>query len=276
MAERLQKLLSAAGLGSRRKLEAEIADGALVVNGKVASLGDKADVGDRIRYADRRYRVMPVERSDFRLIAYNKPEGRVTTRSDEQGRPTVFEQLPKLKGSRWVTIGRLDINTCGLLMFTDNGDLAHGLMHPSSGVEREYACRVRGPVADEHVKQLMDGVELDDGPARFQRCWYDGGSDNNQWFRVVLSEGRNREVRRMWTALGYQLSRLIRVRYGPVELPSSLRAGKFADVEDDVVRQLQTLAGTKSSGASLTLVADVGRRPNTAKGRKQPTRLGRR
>lgn len=268
MAERLQKLLARAGLGSRRKLESEISAGALVLNGRVAVLGDKAVSGDRIRYANKRYRVVLSARRDFRLIAYHKPEGRVTTRADEQNRPTVFEHLPKLKDARWVAIGRLDINTSGLLLFTDNGDLAHGLMHPSSGIEREYACRIRGPVSDEHLRELHDGVELDDGPARFQRCWFDGGSDNNQWYRVVLSEGRNREVRRMWMALGYQVSRLIRVRYGPVDLPAYVRAGKFIDVDDGLVTQLQSLAGLPAKGVSqLRLVADT---PQRGRGRNSP------
>ncbi|OED35354.1 hypothetical protein AB833_30815 [Chromatiales bacterium (ex Bugula neritina AB1)] len=276
MTERLQKLLARAGLGSRRKLEADIVAGQMVINGKPAVLGDKAAVGDRIRYADRRYRVVMSDRRDFRLIAYHKPVGRVTTRSDEQRRPTVFDHLPRLRESRWVAIGRLDINTSGLLLFTDNGDLAHGLMHPSSEVEREYACRIRGPVSDEDLRKLHEGIELDDGPARFQRCWFDGGTDNNQWYRVVLTEGRNREVRRMWMELGYQVSRLIRVRYGPVELPGYVRAGKFVDVEDGLVTHLQSLAGLSVRGqAQMRLVPDTvsrGRRGGPAssatKGRK--------
>lgn len=278
MAERLQKLLARAGLGSRRKLDADIAAGALVINGRIAVLGDKAASGDKIRYADKRYRVVQSERRDFRLIAYHKPEGRVTTRSDEQNRPTVFEHLPRLKGSRWVAIGRLDINTSGLLLFTDNGDLAHGLMHPSSEVEREYACRIRGPVSDEDIRQLHNGVELDDGPARFQRVMFDGGSDNNQWYRVVLSEGRNREVRRMWMALGYQVSRLIRVRYGPVELPAYVRAGKFIDVDEGLVTHLQSVAGLSIRGETqLRLVHDSVSRGRTrnrpgAKTRRPPGR----
>jgi len=230
----------------------------MVLNGRVAVLGDKTGAGDRIRYGDRRYRVVMSASQDFRLISYHKPEGRVTTRSDEQNRPTVFEHLPRLRGGRWIAVGRLDINTSGLLLFTDNGDLAHGLMHPSSEVEREYACRIRGPVSDEHVRQLHEGVELEDGTARFQRCWFDGGTDNNQWFRVVLSEGRNREVRRMWMSLGYQVSRLIRVRYGPVELPAYLRAGKFMDVDEGLVIHLQQMAGLPARGkAQLRLVPDT-------------------
>ncbi len=272
MAERLQKLLANSGLGSRRKLEADIAAGSLIINGRVAVLGDKAASGDRIRYGERRYRVVLSERRDYRLIAYHKPEGRVTTRSDEQNRPTVFEHLPRLKDSRWVAVGRLDINTSGLLLFTDNGDLAHGLMHPSSEVEREYACRIRGPVSDEDVRKLHDGVELEDGHARFQRVWFDGGTDNNQWFRVVLSEGRNREVRRLWMALGYQVSRLIRVRYGPVELPAYVRAGKFMDVEEGLVTHLQTMAGLSVRGETqLRLVHDSG-----ARGRGRPGQRGKR
>ena len=206
------------------------------------------------------------------VIAYHKPEGKVTTRSDERNRPTVFQDLPRLKSSRWVAIGRLDFNTTGLLLFTDNGDLANGLMHPSSEVEREYACRVRGPVSDEDLRKLHDGIELEDGIAKFQRCWFDGGTDNNQWYRVVLTEGRNREVRRVWATLGYQLSRLIRVRYGPVELPGWLRAGKITDVEEGLLTHLYEVAGIsqKHTDAPLKLEYDAVRR-----GRK-PTRGGRR
>lgn len=244
MSERLQKLMARAGLGSRRSLEADITNGAVYLNAQPAKLGDRAQAGDRIRYGQRRYRVVLSANPDFRLIAYHKPEGRVTTRADEQNRPTVFEHLPRLKGSRWIAVGRLDINTSGLLLFTNDGEFAHKLMHPSSEIEREYACRIRGPVAEADVQALQDGIELDDGPARFQRCWFDGGSDNNQWFRVVLSEGRNREVRRMWTSLGYQVSRLIRVRYGPIELPGYVRAGKFIDVDEHLVAQLRQATGT--------------------------------
>ncbi len=270
MAERIQKLLARAGLGSRRKLEADIAAGQVTLNSRPAELGMKADVGDRLRYDHKRYRVVTATRQDFRLIAYHKPEGRVTTRSDEQNRPTVFEHLPRLKGSRWVAIGRLDINTSGLLLFTDNGDLAHRLMHPSAEVEREYACRIRGVVEDDHIRQLHQGVELDDGPARFQRCWFDGGTDNNQWYRVVLSEGRNREVRRLWMSLGYQVSRLIRVRYGPVKLPPYVRVGKFADVEERLVSELVSAAGLSSNRDSqLRLVNDTGTRGRPRSGRRR-------
>ncbi len=251
MAERLQKLMARAGLDSRRKIDAAISAGAIVLNGQPAKLGDKASAGDRIRYDGKRYRVLESGARPARVIAYHKPEGRVTSRSDERNRPTVFEHLPRLKSSRWVAVGRLDFNTTGLLLFTDNGDLANGLMHPSSEVEREYACRVRGPVSDEDLKKLHDGVELEDGIARFQRCWFDGGSDNNQWYRVVLSEGRNREVRRMWAALGYQLSRLTRVRYGPVELPSWLRAGKITDVEDGLLTHLYQIAKVSQRSESV-------------------------
>ncbi|MEM7257739.1 MAG: pseudouridine synthase [Pseudomonadota bacterium] len=257
MAERIQKLMARAGLGSRRKLEADISAGEVVLNGQTAELGMKAQQGDRIRYANKRYRVAADSRPDFKLIAYHKPEGVVTTRADEQNRKTVFEHLPRLRSGRWIAIGRLDINTSGLLLFTDNGDFAHAMMHPSSEIEREYACRIRGPVDEDHVRQLTDGVELDDGPARFQRCWYDGGSENNQWYRVILSEGRNREVRRLWTACGYQVSRLIRVRYGPVKLPAYIRAGRFADLEGPLVSELMSLCGMSSRNLSqLRLVSD--------------------
>ena len=272
MAERLQKLMARAGLDSRRKIEAAITAGDVVVNGQPAGLGDKAEAGDRIRFAGKRYRVTESSVRPARVIAYHKPEGRVTTRSDERNRPTVFEHLPRLKSSRWIAIGRLDFNTSGLLLFTDNGDLANGLMHPSSEVEREYACRVRGMVEDEHLKNLMEGIELEDGPAKFQRCWFDGGTNNNQWYRVVLSEGRNREVRRMWAALGYQLSRLTRVRYGPVNLPAWLRAGKITDIEDGLLTHLYEAAGVtppKHADAELRLEFE-----STGRGRRSVSKRG--
>ena len=272
MSERLQKLMARAGIDSRRKIETAITAGEIVLNGKVAELGAKAEPGDRLRYAGKRYRIAQGSAQTARVIAYHKPEGKVTTRSDERNRPTVFDDLPRLKSSRWVAIGRLDFNTTGLLLFTDNGDLAHGLMHPSSEVEREYACRVRGPVSDEDLRKLHEGIELEDGLAKFQRCWFDGGTDNNQWYRVILTEGRNREVRRVWATLGYQLSRLIRVRYGPVELPGWLRAGKITDVEEGLLTHLYEVAGIsqKHTDAPLRLEYDAVRR-----GRK-PTRGGRR
>lgn len=271
MAERLQKLMARAGIDSRRKIETAISAGEIVLNGQVASLGAKVEVGDRVRFAGNRYRVLESVRP-VRIIAYHKPEGRVTTRSDERNRPTVFEHLPRLRSSRWVAVGRLDFNTTGLLLFTDSGDLANALMHPSSQIEREYACRVRGPVSEEDIKKLMEGVELEDGIARFQRCWFDGGTDNNQWYRVILSEGRNREVRRMWAALGYQLSRLTRVRYGPVELPSWLRAGKITDIDDGLLTHLYEVAkmSPKKAESALRLELDSARRGRRtlARGRK--------
>ncbi len=271
MSERLQKLMARAGIESRRKIESAITAGEIVLNGEVATLGAKAEAGDRLRYAGKRYRVAQGSAETARVIAYHKPEGKVTTRSDERNRPTVFQDLPRLKSSRWVAIGRLDYNTSGLLLFTDNGDLANGLMHPSSEVEREYACRVRGPVSDEDLKRLHDGIELEDGIAKFQRVWFDGGTDNNQWYRVVLTEGRNREVRRVWATLGYQLSRLIRVRYGPVDLPGWLRAGKITDVEEGLLTHLYEVAGIspKHTEAPLRLEFDStrrGRKP--ARGRR--------
>jgi 23S rRNA pseudouridine2605 synthase len=274
MSERLQKLMARAGLGSRRSLETDITQGEVFLNGQLARLGDRAQVGDRIRYGQRRYRVVLSANPDFRLIAYHKPEGRVTTRSDEQNRPTVFEHLPRLKDSRWIAVGRLDINTSGLLLFTTSGDLAHKLMHPSSEIEREYACRIRGPVSEEHLKALQEGIELEDGPARFQRCWFDGGTENNQWYRVVLSEGRNREVRRMWTSLGYQVSRLIRVRYGPVELPGHVRVGKFIDVADHLVEQLQQMTGLSpaKTGSKTTGRKQAAGRRGTEQRLERPTK----
>jgi len=264
MSERLQKLMARAGIESRRKIETAIESGEIVLNGQVATLGAKVTAGDKLRFGGKRYRVVQGGSKPPRVIVYHKPEGRVTSRNDEHNRPTVFDDLPRLKSSRWVAVGRLDYNTTGLLLFTDDGDLANGLMHPSSNIEREYACRVRGEVSEEHIRELCEGIKLEDGVAKFQRCWFDGGTANNQWYRVIITEGRNREVRRMWATLGYQLSRLTRVRYGPVSLPPWLRAGKFADLDASELAELHEASTLekKLETPTLQLVMDRVRRNN--------------
>lgn len=229
MAERIQKLLAAAGLGSRRGIEGWLADGRLKVNGKVARLGDRAEPSDRFEL-DGQVLVLRAQAAQGSgapaVLLYHKPVGEVTTRHDPQGRPTVFERLPAAPGGRWVVIGRLDVNTSGLLLFTNDGELAHRLMHPSFGVERRYLVRVRGTPGKELEQQLRAGLQLEDGPARFERIEPAGRSDGHAWYQVALREGRNREVRRLFEAAGHEVSRLKRLAYGPFELPEDLPAGQ--------------------------------------------------
>lgn len=230
MSEKIQKVLARVGLGSRRSMEDWILEGRVSVNGSVAKLGDRVIETDILKVDGRPIRFSMAEDAARRVIIYNKPEGEVCTRTDPEGRPTVFEKLPRLKGERWVAIGRLDINTQGLILFTTDGDFANRLMHPSSNVEREYAVRVRGEVTDQMVENLLSGVELLDGLAKFDQILDSGGEASNHWYHVVLTEGRKREVRRMWESQGVQVSRLIRVRYGTVTLPPSLKSGKWAEL----------------------------------------------
>lgn len=247
MTVRLQKLLATAGVGSRRQVEQWIADGRLSVAGRVAKLGDRAGPGDEICLDGRRLELGPPQAAAGQVLIYHKPLGEVTTRRDPQDRPTVFERLPPPAQGRWIVVGRLDVNTSGLLLFTTDGDLAHRLMHPSSCIEREYLVRVRGRPDGDAIRRLLHGVPLEDGPATFDRVIEESpprgeAAAHNASYRVVLHEGRNREVRRMWEAVGYGVSRLLRVRYGPIELPRDLRAGESRLLDDRGTAQL-LLAG---------------------------------
>ena len=241
--ERLQKVLANAGFGSRREIEGWIKEGRIEINDRVAQLGDRVKPDDRIKL-DRRVvqagRLAPAKRQ---VILYNKPEGEVVTRSDPEGRPTVFSRLPRLKSGRWIAVGRLDINSAGLLLFTTDGELANRLMHPSQLIEREYAVRVLGSVDEGMLKRMTSGIELDDGPARFEDIVESGGSGANKWFHVVIMEGRNREVRRLWEAVGVRVSRLIRVRFGPIKLGNPLFAGHWRELEPDELKLLLKTAG---------------------------------
>ena len=228
--EKLQKILAGAGLGSRREIERWINDGRVSVNDAKATLGDRASVTDTIMVDGKTIRLDSYTSGIRRVIAYNKPEGEICSRSDEQGRPTVFDKLPKLKGDRWVSIGRLDLNTSGLLLFTNDGELASRLMHPSHEIEREYAVRVMGDITPAKIKKLVDGVQLEDRMARFTDVVDSGGTGINHWFHVCLLEGRNREVRRLWESQGLTVSRLKRVRFGSMIIPDHLRQGKFQEL----------------------------------------------
>ena len=240
---RLQKALAEAGLGSRREIEGWIREGRVRVNGQLAKLGDRVTPADRVRVdgADVKRRSPRTARPV--VLAYHKPEGEVVTRRDPEGRPTIFRRLPGIRDGRWIAVGRLDLNTAGLLLVTNHGELANRLMHPSRRIEREYAVRIHGQVADATLKQLVNGIELDDGPARFEEIVESGGSGANQWFHVLLCEGRNREVRRLWEAAGCEVSRLKRVRFGNVILGARPLPGQWRELTDEEVDGLMALAG---------------------------------
>ena len=242
--ERLQKILAARGLGSRREIEGWIEAGRVRLNGQPARLGDRAKPGDRIQVDRREIRVGGVQSQPLRqVIAYNKPQGELVTRNDPKGRRTVFGQLPRVRNGRWVAVGRLDINTSGLLLLTTDGELANRLMHPSREIEREYSVRVLGKVTESSLTRLTTGVELEDGPARFERIEEAGGSGANHWYKVVLKEGRNREVRRLWETVDVAVSRLIRLRYGNVEMGPRLFVGNWRKLETEELEGLLALAG---------------------------------
>ncbi|HJR11860.1 MAG TPA: pseudouridine synthase [Rhodanobacteraceae bacterium] len=251
--ERLHKVLANAGLGSRRMLEQRIAGGEINVNGAAAETGSSVRAGDRVEIDRKQFVVATDQHEHAQVLMYHKPEGELTTRDDPEGRPTVFENLPHLNGSRWISVGRLDVNTTGLLLLTTDGELANALMHPSHELEREYLCRVHGEVPDEMLEKLKAGVELEDGPARFDEIHVVSRGGSHCWFRVVLHEGRNREVRRLWDSQGLLVSRLKRIRYGSVELPRGLRPGQNQTLAEDAVKDLRTLAGAGPVQPTLTL-----------------------
>lgn len=238
MSEKLQKVLARAGLGSRRKAEEWIAAGRVEVNGTVAKLGDRVTGKERI-LVDGRPVIQPqLQTAKRRVLLYHKPEREISTRSDPEGRPTVFDNLPPLRGQRWVAVGRLDINTSGLLLFTNDGELAHRLLHPSYEIEREYAVRILGEVTDAMLKQLQQGVELEDGKAAFTSIQDAGGTGANHWYHVTLKEGRNRAVRRLWESQGVKVSRLIRVRFAQIQLPRLLPMGRWQEMSLEEINAL--------------------------------------
>ncbi|WP_108946271.1 23S rRNA pseudouridine(2605) synthase RluB [Shewanella halifaxensis] len=251
MSEKLQKVLARAGHGSRREMEAWIAAGRVSVDGEIASLGDRVETDAKIRIDGRAVSIRSEEDVVCRVIAYHKPEGEICSRKDPEGRPTVFDRLPKTRDSRWVAVGRLDINTSGLLLFTSDGELANRLMHPSNEVEREYAVRTFGEVTDACIQRLRMGVTLEDGPAHFDKVKAAGGEGMNKWWHVSLAEGRNREVRRLWESQEVQVSRLIRIRYGMIELPKSLPRGGWVELPIEEVNYLRKTAGMAEETRSL-------------------------
>lgn len=244
-AERLQKMLAHAGLGSRRQIEGWISEGRVKLNGKTARLGDTATTRDKVVVDGRTINLADSQAAPRRVLAYKKHTDQVVTRHDPEGRQTVFRGLPRLKTGRWLAVGRLDINTSGLLLLTTDGELKRRLEHPSYEIEREYAVRVHGQVSDAMLKALTTGVELEDGEARFDgiRRVDRGRVDNstNHWFHVLLHEGRNRLVRRLWDSQGVEVSRLIRVGFGPVALPTGIKAGGYYELTPAEVKKLSRL-----------------------------------
>lgn len=233
--ERIQKYLANQGAGSRRQIDALLQEGRISVNGKTAKPGDQIDGREKVAIDGKLLRLQR-QVAKPKILMYHKPVGQVCTRADPEGREDVYQHLPRLQQGRWVSIGRLDLNTSGLLLFTNDGELANRLMHPSYEIEREYAVRVRGAVSLDMLRQLRDGVELDDGPAHFDDILDSGGTGSNHWYHVTLKEGRNREVRRLWEAVGVEISRLMRVRYDQFKLPKWLKPGKSRFLDDDVVK----------------------------------------
>lgn len=240
--DKLQKLLAQAGFGSRREMERVISEGRVKLNGKTAKLGDRAIAKDQV-YIDGKKLDMPDQNIAGRVLIYNKPENEICSRSDPEGRRTVFDRLPKLKNGRWISIGRLDFNTTGLLIFTTDGELANKLMHPSSEIDREYLCRVLGAVDEAMLQRLKEGVLLEDGVARFTDIVDGGGEGANHWYYVALMEGKNREVRRLWESQEVQVSRLKRVRFGEVFLPSKLKQGQWEEMPYKEVTNLYKMGG---------------------------------
>lgn len=238
MSEKIQKILANAGLGSRREIENWLREGRIVINGEIAKLGDRITTDAKVRVDGHEVRLVKSIAQKTRVLIYHKPEGEICSRKDPEGRPTVFERLPLLRNGRWISIGRLDFNTSGILLLTNDGELANRLMHPSGQLEREYAVRIRGQVSPLMLKTMKKGVKLEDGMAHFDSIKEAGGEGVNHWYHVIVKEGRNRLVRRLWESQGVTVSRLIRVRFGDLTLPRLLRKGRWAELTAEEIKQL--------------------------------------
>ncbi|MGH8599158.1 MAG: 23S rRNA pseudouridine(2605) synthase RluB [Burkholderiales bacterium] len=261
--QKVQKVLAQAGLGSRRDMEQWVREGRVRVNGAIAMVGMRVGPDDLVKVGRRIVRLRPARRLP-RVLLYHKPEGEIVSRDDPGGRPTVFERLPRLRGAKWLAIGRLDINTGGLLIFTTSGELANRMMHPRFEVEREYAVRVHGTLDADQAARLTNGIGLSDGSARFDMIEDAGGEGANHWYRVLLKEGRNRIVRRMFEAAGLTVSRLLRVRFGPIDLPPRLKRGQNLELSNVQTTRLLAWLNFPVDGAALPATPGrvrAGRRP---------------
>lgn len=270
MAERIQKILSRAGYGSRREIERWVEAGDILVNGKPATTGQPVDENDKIILRGQVLKLASKLKAKPQVLLYHKKVGEICSRHDPDNRPTVFDNLPKLASGRWIQVGRLDINTDGLLLFTTDGELANRLMHPSYEIEREYAVRVLGEVTDEVIDQLMKGVMLEDGMAKFSKIRFEGGEGANSWYHVVLHEGRNREVRRLWESQDLMVSRLRRIRYGDIKLDRSLRSGQFEELDTKGMRKLYEKVGLELEEENFLSKSEY----NSRKDRNQKFKYG--
>lgn len=288
--EKLHKVLADAGYGSRRELEEWISQGRVSVNGEPAHVGQRIGMRDKIRLNGKLVHLRLADERRLRVLMYHKPEGEIVSRNDPQGRPSVFDKLPRMRGGRWIAVGRLDFNSCGLLLFTNDGALADRLMHPRSGIDREYAVRIIGELSIEARARLLEGVDLEDGPARFGRLVDVGGEGTNHWYRVTIAEGRNREVRRMFEAVGLMVSRLMRVRYGPLQMPPRLKRGMTLELSPEDVKQLLRQlpaaaapgAGAEAAGNAVAksaladnALAAASSRPQRGRAENRPAATGR-
>lgn len=235
MSEKIQKVLANAGLGSRRQIETWITEKRISVNGVTAKLGDRIEGTERVSVDGREVKLVRSKTKRTRILIYHKPEGEICSRSDPEGRPTVFDRLPMLRNGRWISVGRLDFNTSGILLLTNDGDLANRLMHPSSEIEREYAVRIKGEVTPTILKKLKRGVKLEDGYGHFEEIVDAGGEGSNHWYHVIVKEGRNRLVRRLWESQNLTVSRLIRIRFANLTLPRDVRRGRWTELEPEEV-----------------------------------------
>lgn len=244
MTEKIQKILANAGLASRRQIETWIQEGRIHINGQIAKLGDRIDITAKVRVDGRDVPLIKSAHQKTRVLLYHKPEGEICSRKDPENRPSVFDRLPLLRNGRWISVGRLDFNTSGVLLLTNDGELAHQLMHPSKEIEREYAVRVQGQVSPDMLKNLKEGVQLDDGlPAHFEVITDAGGEGSNHWYHVLVKEGRNRVVRKLWESQGVKVSRLIRIRFDRITLPRFLRRGRWMELEKEAVAVLLSSVG---------------------------------
>jgi 23S rRNA pseudouridine2605 synthase len=265
MSEKLQKALARAGKGSRREIEKFIEAGRVSVDGKIAKLGDRVELNQSVRLDGHIVKIEAEREQTCRVLMYHKPEGELCTRKDPEGRRTVFDRLPPLDNGRWIAIGRLDINTSGLLLFTNDGELANRLMHPSYQIEREYSVRVFGEVTNQTLKTLTKGVELEDGFAKFLKISPQGGEGINRWFNVTLMEGRNREVRRLWQSQEVEVSRLIRIRYGDLKLDKKLPQGGWSELPLADLNYLRKLVKLRPETETKLSVMPEKRRDKRAK-----------
>ncbi|PWB59077.1 MAG: pseudouridine synthase [Nitrosomonadales bacterium] len=278
MSERLHKMLAQAGLGSRREMEELIRSGKVTVNGQVAEIGAQVEEDDLVKVNGRAVRFRMASKLP-RILLYHKPEGEIVSRDDPEKRESVFDVLPQMRGGKWIAVGRLDFNTSGLLIFTTSGELANHLMHPRFEVEREYAIRARGELTQEQLQQLRQGIQMEDGPARFESLVDEGGEGSNHWYRGVLKEGRNREVRRMFEMMGLTVSRLMRVRFGILSLPPRVKRGRWLELEPSQVAEVLRWAGIALPEAPRTAegrkAAPVDKQAAERKSRSQPPRTPR-